>query len=718
MGALLARACHSPYARPPSPLLYPPSQPADTAFQLAASIVGEAVALKEIMAFFKVQQEGLATQCAASPAVSARVASSMGPASPPPGASAHQWAEALGSLPTGVGSQVRAPGPDAGRWTSSTPPSGTAAGGRPTVGAIVRLAKDTVNTRGGCLGAKAEGKTGEIVRDDHDHKPFRVRCGLQEHWYHEDEVEAAAAPGGDQRPAVGDTVALSAGALPFLLAIDDNSTSWAARALGLPGCGRPGIVKVDDHCDLRQGATSRPFKVAAMVNGSETMDWYPLGALAVRSRAAPFTPLARLPVGALVRSAASAGDARCLGASGSGLVGRLEVDDGTGRPFCVQLLDGSAYHCASPPSPALLPPQHCPLALTLSPLQRPLSSFPGYRESEIVADRPTVGATVRLAKDTDSTRGKCLGDMAEGKSGEIMRDDHDSQPFLVRGGVGGEQHWYREDELIELSAPSIPFRRPAVGDTVALSAAAQVIMSASGVRDDYWRDGALGLHGQGKTGVVIRDDECDKSARSGFPLPFAVASSTGGSSTWYPLGALVVRRAPHLLVGSLVRAAVATSRCLGAPGCGRIGKIEADDASNNPYLVRLLDGSDSDCQWRPRRPCCSCFPLITPLPSPLPPPQGTRMASLRLPPGRPAAAPLWATPWRSPGTLSTRAGAAWAPRPRARRGCSSETTGTATPSRCGAGTRSPFTGRARWRQWRLRCTLWASTAFLCAARAT
>jgi hypothetical protein len=104
--------------------------------------------------------------------------------------------------------------------------------------------------------------------------------------------------------------------------------------------------------------------------------------------------------------------------------------------------------------------------------------------------RPSVGAIVRATADAPAE--KCLGVAGSGRTGQVMRDDRDSQPFQVQCLQTGAQNWYRESE-VEL-APAAPLM--AVGTRVCASALADADLALGGLRS-------------GRQGTITRVDHSD-----------------------------------------------------------------------------------------------------------------------------------------------------------------------------------------------------------------
>jgi hypothetical protein len=63
------------------------------------------------------------------------------------------------------------------------------------------------------------------------------------------------------------------------------------------------------------------------------------------------------------------------------------------------------------------------------------------------AARPRVGAQVRLVRDSESSADMCLGKVAEGKRGKLLKDDGTRRPFLVV--CEGERGWFAERDIEE-----------------------------------------------------------------------------------------------------------------------------------------------------------------------------------------------------------------------------------------------------------------------------
>jgi hypothetical protein len=156
---------------------------------------------------------------------------------------------------------------------------------RLAVGDRVRLST-TCTDATGVLGKQADRRVGEVVRDDHDNCPFKVKCEGKESWYREHEIEAvdprASSSGGHgegggvlarSRIPVGATVVASAGS--------------KMRCLGDPALKREGILLKDDGTDL-------PYKVSLLSGGAES--WYELEELVLLRPPAPI-PFAGHPGG-------------------------------------------------------------------------------------------------------------------------------------------------------------------------------------------------------------------------------------------------------------------------------------------------------------------------------------------------------------------------------------------------------------------------------------
>ena len=68
----------------------------------------------------------------------------------------------------------------------AAPAAPAAPGGRPAVGARVVALPGADEAK--CLGAPALGRVGELIQDDRDNLPFRVRCNGADSFYREAEI--------------------------------------------------------------------------------------------------------------------------------------------------------------------------------------------------------------------------------------------------------------------------------------------------------------------------------------------------------------------------------------------------------------------------------------------------------------------------------------------------------------------------------------------------
>jgi hypothetical protein len=176
--------------------------------------------------------------------------------------------------------------------------------------------------------------------------------------------------------------------------------------------------------------------------------------------------------------------------------------------------------------------------------------------------------------------GKCLGKLADGRVGTLVKDDHGAQPFHVE--CSGVKSWYWENDIGASDAEGAagpsgagalghsgeyrdvearpPVRRPG-GETISVFC----------VR--------VGVEGEGVACCHDAEMPCNRSHWSccgvldeGARCPKAPAAPAGAAAAGAPPAAAIT-------VGCTVRptAAAPSGKCLGAPADGRTGVVERID---------------------------------------------------------------------------------------------------------------------------------------------